>query len=646
MKTYRNTPALDRRHVSRSPPCVERQGGRLGSARRRSARGRRWPASLPALGLVFGLAAEAEAATYRRLLVYAPNGCAGLPTLSGASPAEPLVPQGSSYPAAATVGDLADYCVYEVTSGQATLEQRLPALQALFAAAEAGLPEPLPLQLHRQAAFQEGLGARAPTARAEFLEAAGAFETSTARSPGSTWVEVVVVDDVSRAEAEQVCPPGPLCPDWPARLGASHGGASHGVAVAETIADLACPQNATRGQCHLTLHPENALDTDVDPVSGHVRPGRAYGDVVSLSRALLRALQAHAGTAGPLVINVSLGMSERHVGAAAEDVLVTTLALARLNGAVVVAAAGNEHGPTPEGLLAPASLVARASAPAAGGGVAGSIRPASGGALVSAIGVNGAGHPLSMGQLDPNISTYRDHHRVALGEGAAPLPTLPNPRVFTGTSISAAVVSATLVVAWGLHPSSKGANLLSWLVSGANPPPFARAGTDPRFRWPGGQLPVVLDPFTVAAHASPAGVTVTRHRPTKDPAQTRARVVARAEQRLPRLGSLILGSGQAPSGVTSQNRDALLLPQPTTGSCDLCAISARRLLVDLSPSTGLEPYEVELVSSSGVNHYALTSGGSGTYSLPASTSTPSSGRVLFKDPSGSVTTSEELEIVP
>lgn len=350
-------------------------------------------------------------------------------------------------------GELQRYCSYQyVGSGPIGREH----YDELFAAIDAypGMAlESVDLDCRSEAAQGNGLDSPAvlaPLAEA-FLRAIQWIPGSMLRSTVGVRerVEVAILDTVSRqaAGSEQIQP--------------VH---EHGRLMAAIIDEITCADAdsacANTIRHHLAL-PRRAASTD------WVRGGD-FGTMGDLATSIVAAvghwrMDQLADPSAPkrLVINASLGWEPDASSSsnAPERALEQALGFAACNGALVIAAAGNVANPAcaaqDTGPLAPASyqlVAAPDAAECARLGYApldpsaypifGEARPL----VYAAGGVDGRDRPLLNGRPEamPPLATYAAHASVATEDGY----TTP----LTGTSVSAAVVSATAGLLWSYAP--------------------------------------------------------------------------------------------------------------------------------------------------------------------------------------------------
>ena len=252
------------------------------------------------------------------------------------------------------------------------------------------------------------------------------IESSPAPAPGMTPVDVAVVDS------------------WPglATLGRSR----HGVGVAGIIETIACSNMVFPGACPVTASPWLALDRYGSDVRDRIGGG-TYGYQSVIAQAIYRAVSAK--TNGKKIVNLSIGWDERYNAstmapgrlsfavAAVRDVLDE---VACSSDTLVIAAAGNATGgrSPASGPMLPAAWES-VSATCGGRSL-----------VYAAGGVDGRDKPL------PNV---RPGARSTL---SAPSFIVPSTKVvgaaiernrFTGSSVSAAVVSATAALVWQVDPT-------------------------------------------------------------------------------------------------------------------------------------------------------------------------------------------------
>lgn len=264
-------------------------------------------------------------------------------------------------------------------------------------------------------------------------------------------VRVAIVDS-ARSSRTSVFPAGPT----PGEL--------HGRTVGRVVESIVCPRGE-RCLAELTMHP--AL------IRGGPRGAvGTWGDLAAAIRHAVLAWRQDRATAGPgaiehLVINLSLGwlprsqkleFGERAVRQAIEE--------ARCHGALVVAAAGNLGLGAPErrGALLPAAWESTLAPSECKRRFGISEPPTQRAPLVIAAGaIDADGRPLANARR-AGLPTL-----LAPGSAVLPDPGLPGGRTqrYTGSSISAAIVSAAAAVAWALEPARDASGVAQRLVSSA-----------------------------------------------------------------------------------------------------------------------------------------------------------------------------------
>lgn len=233
----------------------------------------------------------------------------------------------------------------------------------------------------------------------------------------------------------------------------------HGDTLASIVGDIACDGSGCRVDVRSALGMPWLDSGTYTEAGGHV------GRLSDLALAIRRAVETFSGER--LVINLSLGWEDapglaecgaergRHNGPA--RAVYDVIEDARCQGALIVAAAGNDAGSPspPTGLICPARWEA-SSVSACGGD---SNDPL----LYAAGGVDYSGKP---------ITATRPHGRprinaLALG-GVAWQSADPIPPPLTGTSVSAAVTSAIAGVLWSYEPGLRATDVMNVLyASGA-----------------------------------------------------------------------------------------------------------------------------------------------------------------------------------
>ncbi len=246
----------------------------------------------------------------------------------------------------------------------------------------------------------------------------------------------------------------------------------HGFAMANYIRHLLC---APGGGCIGRVSTRLALPLryEMGTLIEDTVNGGDFGTVLQLAEAiqLETADWLTDGVADRLVINLSLGWHPAYGGEGSDPTLwppdvqavYSALEYARCQGALIIAASGNDAGsPNPDaaGPIYPAGWemleVRAAGCQAASGGTYPIATDVHGRPLVHAAGaVNEANVEIAIARPEsrPPLVAYGDH-------AAAPDPTSTGgfTKIYTGTSVSAAVVSAAAAAVWSnLRPLSAGA---------------------------------------------------------------------------------------------------------------------------------------------------------------------------------------------
>ncbi|MEZ4471171.1 MAG: S8 family serine peptidase [bacterium] len=235
-------------------------------------------------------------------------------------------------------------------------------------------------------------------------------------------------------------------------LGAGADTVAHPAMVSSVIRSIGCPDRGTSALCPVATPSYNAMPYVLEGTIGEL--GGYFGSQGSFAAAMADAVDSWL-TESPitrpahLILNLSLGWDadfditqvERVPGAAA---LWATQA-ATCAGALVVAAAGNQAGPSDAGPLFPAAWEAF---PRACGAQPGVYSP-----LVHAVGaVDGRDFPLGISRpgANPRLSAAGSVVVVPRDTGAGlDVPT----SVLSGTSIAAAAASGAAGLIWSLRPS-------------------------------------------------------------------------------------------------------------------------------------------------------------------------------------------------
>jgi subtilisin family serine protease len=285
----------------------------------------------------------------------------------------------------------------------------------------------------------------------EFLSQAGQMPLLPGLTSGSPNVQITVLDSQ---------PTGSLsAPALP--------GSQHGFAVAQLARKLVC--NSGSNACAATVRAERALSYD-DPTQTTVPlpsnlPG-SIGTISDLGLAIIKAVSA-SSPSKHLILNLSIGwdgetqldrlrtdLAARRVAQLDPSVQIVhqALRLAARKGVLVIAAAGNRRGGSLEDSkwpILPAAWELRRPWPSL-------FDPP----LIYAVGgVDWQGLPL------PNSRTNGLPRRVAYGDHATAKVNGTPTAVYTGTSVSAAVVSATAAVIWHLRPELTPAKVMELIDS-------------------------------------------------------------------------------------------------------------------------------------------------------------------------------------
>jgi hypothetical protein len=254
----------------------------------------------------------------------------------------------------------------------------------------------------------------------EFLSQAGHLPPSPGLPSGSTSVQITVLD----TQPEGSSPPPPTSPQ-------------HGFVIANLARKLVCDGTV----CAATVVNKRALNYG-DPTHTITQlapdlPG-SIGTVSELGQAIYEAVPEYPH-GKHLILNLSIGWDgEMDLGGKglsdAALFVQGILELAARKQVLVVAAAGNRRGGSPEGSNWPILPAAWDSSPS---------YPS----LIYAVGgVDWQGLPL------PNSRTNGLPVRVAYGDHATTFVNKIPTVVYTGTSVSTAVVSATAAMVWHLRP--------------------------------------------------------------------------------------------------------------------------------------------------------------------------------------------------
>jgi hypothetical protein len=415
----------------------------------------------------------------------------------------------------------------------------------------------------------------------EFLSEAGQLSPLPGPTAGSPNVQITILDSQ---------PTGSLsAPALP--------GSQHGFAVAQLARELVC--NSGSNACAATVWAERALNYD-DPQQTTVPlpsnlPG-SIGTISDLGKAISEAVLA-CPPAKHLILNLSIGwdgetqldelrtdLDTRKVSQLDPSVqaVYRALRLAARKGVLVIAAAGNRRGGSLDDSkwpILPAAWELR--------------RPSRwpfGPRLIYAVGgVDWQGLPL------PNSRTNGLPKRVAYGDHATVEVDGIHTAVYTGTSVSAAVVSATAAVIWHLRPELTPAEVMR-LIDRSGEPQEARAdfyawrNTWPSSLWPAPQIREIS--LCAAVKKASAGSALLCP-PLHQPPALSVLLAQRGPNRLPPFtpsplspvappchpGTLLLTAGgpvSRPVCPTDQYRSISaqpwVLPQPGDDPCPNCTL--------------------------------------------------------------------------
>jgi hypothetical protein len=348
----------------------------------------------------------------------------------------------------AVPGELQRYCSFEYIGSEPIVTRHYDELFAAIDAYSGMSLDAVALDCHSEVV--QGKGLEDPAVTAQFADA---FHRAVQWVPAATLrstadqresIEVAVLDTVAQSGVE------------PAN--------EHGLVMGEIISEIACPEGDSN--CASTIRHHMAMPRNATKPADWARGGD-FGTMGDLATAIVAAV-GHwrmaqlddASAPKRLVINASLGwVPDGESGTASERALEQALEFAACNGALVIAAAGNVEDPAcvadDSGPLAPARYQAVAAPDAAECArlgyaplessalpVFGSARPL----VYAAGGLDGRDRPIVNGRPEslPPLAAYADHVSVeSLGGYTTPL---------TGTSVSAAVVSATASLLWSYAP--------------------------------------------------------------------------------------------------------------------------------------------------------------------------------------------------
>lgn len=230
-----------------------------------------------------------------------------------------------------------------------------------------------------------------------------------------------------------------------------HDGSQHGYTVMHLARELVCPSAAS---CVAKIQSSRALNYDsLDPkISSPPDKGGYVGTISELAAAITNELiewnPSASGNLKHLILNLSIGWDGEGLGdldaqEPSVQAVYAALLTASQKNVLVIAAAGNRRGGSPDSTLPilPAAWDSRRpSGPQF-------VRDPK---LIYAVGgVDWQGLPL------PNTRTKGLPRRVAYGDHAVAMVNGQPTPIYTGTSVSAAVVSAIAAVIWHLQPGLK-----------------------------------------------------------------------------------------------------------------------------------------------------------------------------------------------
>jgi hypothetical protein len=238
-------------------------------------------------------------------------------------------------------------------------------------------------------------------------------------------------------------------------------GSQHGYTVMHLARELVCSSSADfPNRCAASLMSHRALNYySVEPlVDSPAEQGGYAGTIADLAQAILEEVIAFQPAEGTehLILNLSLGWDGEGLGDLDADepsvqAVYDALRFAAQKGVLVIAAAGNRRGGSPDSTLPvlPAAWELRHP---------GFWPRFRGPKLVYAVGgVDWQGLPLSNARKGgfPRRVAYGDH---ALADVEGRLT-----KIYTGTSISTAVVSSVAAVIWRLRPELRPDQVM-WLI--------------------------------------------------------------------------------------------------------------------------------------------------------------------------------------
>ncbi len=276
---------------------------------------------------------------------------------------------------------------------------------------------------------------------------------------------------------------------------AVHGTSDHGYGVERVIRELSCPSDGAGGVCIGQIASQLALP-QIDDKTQDRAHGGYYGSQAQLAQAIVDAVDGwsrrrQGGTGEPnrLVINLSVGWdagrgyetttNPKRISPLAPPppshtsmVVRRALEHASCKGAIVIAAAGNRSGaPVTGGAMYPAAWEAmEAPGKPYCEGIEGGAYFEEHDAIFPTSGVY---RPLlwaasGVDARDRSIAVTRDKgvaRLVAYADEVAASDGTGFTRAYTGTSMSAAIVTAVATTAWGYAPTATPAELMAYVYA-------------------------------------------------------------------------------------------------------------------------------------------------------------------------------------
>lgn len=248
---------------------------------------------------------------------------------------------------------------------------------------------------------------------------------------------------------------------WTQRTGQNR----HGDTMAALITEIAGPEGAGAAKVSTFLAMPRRFDPGTQTVGAFPTLGGDFGHLSDLARALWAAVldhqTHHAGE--KLVVNLSLGWEPLGPGStcgaspapAARAVRAVLDHAACAHDALVIAAAGNHMG-GPEPAIGPMCPAAWTDTPTS----CDTAKPL----VVAAYGLDYQDHPIALARPSSAVPLAAP----AIG-GQAHAAGTSSPEPLTGTSVAAAVMSASAAIVWAAHPGDSARQVTSLLHTNGVP---------------------------------------------------------------------------------------------------------------------------------------------------------------------------------